>query len=110
MSVEPRPIDELRGSGLLWLINASVFHPRGFALALCYTGSEVIGWKLLGDGTEPWQYEPAADDRFAAAEATFAEARTVGDDGISSSPDKPMLLAGIDVPIHRAETEDGHGE
>lgn len=71
----PRPFDELRDSGLLWLINASVFHPRGFALALHYEGGEAVGWSLVGDGTEPWQYDPAADDRFAAAEATLAAAR-----------------------------------
>lgn len=73
---QSRPFDELRDSGLLWLINASVFHPRGFALALHYEGGEAVGWSLVGDGTEPWQYEPAADDRFAAVEATFAGARS----------------------------------
>lgn len=46
-----RPFDELRATGLLWLINASVFHPRGYALAI-----HADGWSLLGDGGEVWQF------------------------------------------------------
>lgn len=68
-----RPLRELSESGLLWLINAVVFHPRGYALALAMntvTG-EVTGWDLLGDGREPWRYADDCDDRFAAAEATL---------------------------------------
>lgn len=72
---QPRPLSELADSGLLWLINATVFHPRGFALALHRQDGELVGWSLLGDGTEPWQYEGDVDDKFAAAEATFADAR-----------------------------------
>jgi hypothetical protein len=55
-----RPFCELRDTGLLWLINRTVFHPRGFALALMYDepgqaeGGNVTGWQLYGDGTEPW--------------------------------------------------------
>lgn len=57
---ELRPFDELRTSGLLWFLNATVFHPRGYALALHYDGDEnVIGWSLVGDGTEPWGYDPS---------------------------------------------------
>ncbi len=47
-----KPVD-LHGSGLLWLINRQVFHPRGYALAVdpdskaCY---------LMGDGSKPWEY------------------------------------------------------
>lgn len=73
----PRPFAELSPSGLLWLINAVVFHPRGFALALVVdraTGDKAAGWQLLGDGTEPWQYDTSSDDRFAAAEATLRAA------------------------------------
>lgn len=54
-----RPFADFRDSGLLWLVNRVVFHPRGYALALHYTGKfpdmgECTGWSLLGDGTEPW--------------------------------------------------------
>lgn len=72
-----RDFRELSESGLLWLINAVVFHPRGFALALSMdtlTGT-VGGWELLGDGTEPWRYAEDIDARFAAAEATLAAHR-----------------------------------
>lgn len=54
-----RPFAELRDSGLLWLLNRVVFHPRGYALAFHYEGTfpnmgECTGWSLLGDGSEPW--------------------------------------------------------
>lgn len=57
-----RPFADLRDTGLLWLLNRVVFHPRGYALALHFTdgGSEggtyrdCTGWSLQGDGTEPW--------------------------------------------------------
>jgi hypothetical protein len=68
-----RDFRELSESGLLWLINAVVFHPRGFALALSMdtlTG-QVTGWDILGDGTEPWQYADDMHARFVAAEATL---------------------------------------
>jgi hypothetical protein len=73
-----RPFDELRESGLLWLINRTVFHPRGFALGLVHgTDGKAIGWTLLGDGKEPWRYasEQSEDRRFAAAEATLQAAK-----------------------------------
>lgn len=71
-----RPFAELRESGLLWLINKVVFHPRGFALALSYEAGELVGWKLLGEGSEPWQFGAEADDEgFVAAETTLGEVR-----------------------------------
>lgn len=67
-SVEAHPPvrswEELRSSGLLWLINATVFHPRG--------------WCLFGDGTESWRFDEQADPLFAAAEATFTALRRDG--------------------------------
>lgn len=64
-----RPFGELRTSGLLWLINRVVFHPRGYALALHFEGNDssqlgaCTGWSLMGDGTEPWSMGPSiADD------------------------------------------------
>ena len=56
-----RPWAELRDTGLLWLINATVFHPRGYALAIHYDGNgDASGWSILGDGTESWGF--AGDD------------------------------------------------
>jgi hypothetical protein len=73
---DPRPISELRDSGLLWLINRTVFHPRGLALALVAAeDGGIAGWLLTGDGTEPMWFSP--DDEptlFAQAKATLAEA------------------------------------
>ncbi|HEY3484293.1 MAG TPA: hypothetical protein VGK49_02865 [Ilumatobacteraceae bacterium] len=76
-STAARHWEELRSTGLLWLINATVFHPRGYALGLqrnLVTG-EIIGWALEGDGTEPWAFtdegrphdQPTIDDLFRAA-------------------------------------------
>jgi hypothetical protein len=72
---DARPIIELRDAGLLWLINAVTFHPRGYALALVVRDGAVAGWQLLGDGSEPWRYDQDMDARFAAAEATLANER-----------------------------------
>lgn len=55
---EIRDIEELRDSGLLWLINRVALHPRGYALAFHYDDDgDFIGWSLMGDGTEPWAFD-----------------------------------------------------
>lgn len=54
--VETRPFEDLRTTGLLWLFNFEVLHPLGYALAFDYHDGELVGWKLLGDGTEAWQF------------------------------------------------------
>lgn len=76
MANPTRPWAELSSSGLLWLINRVVFHPRGFAL-----GASADGWMLLGDGTEPWAFGIAFDEDalFAAAAATLATAKGATD-------------------------------
>ena len=72
-----RPFADLRATGLLWLINASVLHPRGFALALAYDDhGEAIGWELLGDGGEPWVFpDGAGNAALKAVEELFASTR-----------------------------------
>lgn len=75
-----RPLSELRSSGLLWLINRVCLHPRGFALALGIDAAgEVIGWRLVGRGDEPWTYAPEIDEdvAFKAVEALLADTRVV---------------------------------
>lgn len=70
------PLADLHETGMLWLINKVVFHPRGFALAMVIQEGEFAHWVLLGDGSEPWQFESDTDDeQFALAEATFKSAR-----------------------------------
>ena len=56
---EPRPledptaIDPETESGVPWAINRYVYHPRGFALAFHFDESKkLVGWSLLGDGSE----------------------------------------------------------
>lgn len=41
---------DLSKDGLLWLVNAQVFHPRGYSLGLTDGGNFV----LQGDGSTPW--------------------------------------------------------
>jgi len=80
---DARPFRELmEDTGLLWLINRMVFHPRGFALALVFADDErhePVGWQLVGNGTQVWVYDPAElateAERFAAATRTFDEPR-----------------------------------
>lgn len=79
MADENRPFADLRDSGLLWLINTSVFHPRGLALAIRLNEAGVAtGWELIfaGDGT-PFTYEdsPEIDALFRAAEQTMNQAK-----------------------------------
>lgn len=58
MSDEVRPFAEFQQEGLLWLVNASVFHPRGYALAFHHdSDGNVTGWSLEGDGSERWRYD-----------------------------------------------------
>lgn len=70
------PIEYLRETGLLWLINRAVLHPRGFALALHYDGQgrdrRVVGFTLEGDGREPWAMDRATIDEDALFNAVEA--------------------------------------
>lgn len=67
------PFSEMREHGLLWLINATVFHPRGYALAFdVQDDGSVTGWSMLGDGSEPWVYTmELTDEQFALVAAYF---------------------------------------
>jgi hypothetical protein len=46
-------LGDMREFGLLWLLNTTCLHPRGFAIGVNPDGSD---WKLFGDGTQPWSY------------------------------------------------------
>jgi len=67
------PWSEFRKTGLLWLFNRSCLHPRGYALALHFREesddpqSEPTGFSIMGDGRDPWQYAPEADELEALA-------------------------------------------
>lgn len=61
MAEGQRPFSELRDSGLLWLINTTILHPRGYALAIHFNNAgEATGWSIEGDGTERWAYASSA--------------------------------------------------
>lgn len=70
-----RSWEELKSTGLLWLINATTLHPRGYALGLLRDEEgEIDGWCIVGDGKEPWVFTdeglpegvPTLDELFAA--------------------------------------------
>ncbi|MCW2831129.1 MAG: hypothetical protein JWP31_1821, partial [Aeromicrobium sp.] len=65
-TVSPSPgraFSELRETGLLWLINRQVFHPRGWAFSLHVDGAgDITGWSLIGDGVETWSFGPDVDE------------------------------------------------
>lgn len=62
--------------GVLWALNRTLFHPRGFALG--YDDKEHI-FVLYGDGNEPWQYAESVSDveqvKFDQFEALLARAK-----------------------------------
>lgn len=76
---------ELRETGLLWLINTSVFHPRGMALAVWLDDKcRARGWKLISAGPgEAFDYLPGPEiDRlFRHAELTMSLAELPSDGG-----------------------------
>lgn len=79
---EPRPLrpfGELSDTGMLWLINRVVFHPRGFALAIHRDDDgNATGWAMQGMGDEVWTFTNEADDEcFAKVEAFIASLRPV---------------------------------
>lgn len=71
-----RPWEELITTGLLWLINASVLHPRGYALGLVIGPDGIKGWRLLGDGSKPWRFDDDTTGQFAAAQFTLQASNT----------------------------------
>lgn len=75
---EPRPFEDLSPTGLLWLINRTVFHPRGLALAL-HRGDDgkIVGWTVDGHGGEVWSFAPDDDDEgFERADRFLRQVRS----------------------------------
>lgn len=73
----PRPWADLSTSGILWLINRTVFHPRGLCLTVHIDGhGDATGWSLTGGQEgEPWSFPPDVDrDYFQRVQATLATA------------------------------------
>lgn len=63
---------EFASSGLLWLFNTSVLHPRGYALQIGFDDDgKCEGWCIVGDGTEPWQFSTDEETK-AMIDARFA--------------------------------------
>lgn len=77
---EIMPFSALRTHGVLWAINRTLFHPRGYAMALDFETPEALGepqgWTLLGDGSEQYEYlNKITNDQFTAFEALLRRQR-----------------------------------
>ncbi|MFI6332932.1 hypothetical protein ACIBBG_32075 [Micromonospora chersina] len=109
-----RTWEDLRASGLLWLINRQVFHPRGYALGVVYLEGKVAGWQILGDGRKPWRYTDDTDEAalLAAAQATLTErSETARDDRaseVATLRDQRNQLVALVGEILRHFTQRGH--
>lgn len=79
-TLDYRPFLELSESGLLWLINRVVFHPRGVALGLYEADGGARGWRLIAaPDDEPFTFPESVDTYgFRRAEATLRAALTKG--------------------------------
>lgn len=64
-----RPWSDLLDSGLLWLINTSVLHPRGWSMEPVYEARKAVGWRLRGNGRDPIQYTGNDTDVFARVQS-----------------------------------------
>ena len=77
MASQPRPLEDLSPTGLLWLINTAALHPRGYAMALHYDDEgKVEGWSVVGDGKEAWRFamtDAEMDEKFRAVQALLDE-------------------------------------
>ncbi len=76
-------LGQMAETGLLWLVNRVVFHPRGFALALDYGDGEdePRGWSIVAaeDGLFSFGLPDQMEhDRKAAIERLLAEALEFG--------------------------------
>lgn len=61
-------------SGLLWLINRTTFHPRGYALGLkrSIVDPNAYLFSLTGNGEEAWTFSGDRDDeKFPLAKETL---------------------------------------
>jgi hypothetical protein len=92
-----RPWSELRDSGLLWLINKTTFHPRGWAFTVVTHDGETAGWYLKGDGREVWQMTGPEDDEFSRAEATLRPADQYA--GEIAAVNDVLRGAGFEYPL-----------
>ena len=56
---QPETKAKFREDGILWMLNRTVFHPRGFALGYDPGSHEMT---LYGDGKVPWNYAPSMNE------------------------------------------------
>lgn len=64
-------------TGLLWMINQVIFHPRGYAMYISLDGEGVAtGWGVMGNGRERWAFvddDPKTQDNLDQKFSAFRE-------------------------------------
>ena len=56
---QKQKLADFHDSGLVWLVNAAVLHPRGWALTIHLDDQRnPTGLSIQGDGIEPWCFAP----------------------------------------------------
>lgn len=78
--------------GLLWLVNTSVLHPRGYALGVLRDTETKEPYEivLLGDGSEPWFFEPGEFDEIISRYERGEERRSRAWDPDITDDDSPV--------------------
>jgi hypothetical protein len=68
---------DIKDDAILWMVNRSVFHPRGYALGQIDHDDGSVEFVLLGNGTEVWSMpnDSVEDEKFNAFEALLKRAR-----------------------------------
>lgn len=67
---------DLVEDGMLQHLNRAAFHPLGFALGVTTDpDGEIIGFYLIGNGDEPWQFPEGDNEKFVRFWAKIAELR-----------------------------------
>lgn len=98
-------------SGLLWLINASLLHPRGYALAAVFDDNDpntVTSLIVVGDGSEPWcfgQDAPLPGDEFKTYESDKSYRNFAASEQKREREWSPKLNPPVTLDLRDPETE-----
>lgn len=72
----PRKVD-LRDDGILWYVNRTALHPRGFALGVDSESGEL---QMFGDGSQLWSYDLDEESNKVRFDAMLKRISAIVDD------------------------------